>query len=80
MNNVNRKLSDVFVGIGMSIGKYISTTSSFGYFCSGLGITYCFDKKKYIELPFTFICPSFYIGYKTYKNKDEIKDFLISRS
>lgn len=42
----------------------------------GSGLCYAIENKFYLHIPVIFFFPSIYVGYHTYKNKDNIKLWL----
>lgn len=43
----------------------------------GAGLCYATENKFYNHIPLIFIFPSIYSGYHIYKNKDNIRNYLI---
>ena len=43
----------------------------------GAGVCYALEEKKYYHLPLAVATPMIYSGYQMYKNKYEIRYFII---
>ena len=50
--------------------------TAFRSFLLGAGFAYAISEDKYHHLPVTFLIPSVYAGYQTYKNRDVIATFV----
>jgi hypothetical protein len=61
--------------------KIVEYTTICGYntlrnlFC-GIGLGYAFQNKYYLHVPLIVIFPTPYIGYQSYKNRDNIINYV----
>lgn len=42
----------------------------------GAGLCFAIENKKYWEVPVAFIFPSIYVGYQSFKNRDNIISYV----
>jgi hypothetical protein len=71
---MNRLNSEIVTKLVTNNNHYIFSTTR--NILLGAGLCFAIENKKYWETPVAFIFPSIYVGYQSFKNRDNIISYI----